>query len=182
MTTGHVFMATSLDGFVARKNHSLGWLNRVDTGDDDLGYEGFIAKMDGLIMGSGSFRTALSFEAWPYSIPVVVMSHSLTESDIPESLKGKVTMTRKPPKALMESLHQDGWKRAYVDGGKIVQSFVRDGLVSDMVVTLIPILIGEGLALFGAVKSDIQLTLLSSQSFDCGLVQNKYRFPVAGAA
>lgn len=175
MTTGHVFMATSLDGFVAREDHSLDWLDRQNTEGEDHGYQDFIATMDGLIMGSGSLRTLLSFDSWPYEKPVIVMSNSMTEDNIPLHLREKVSLTQKGPKELMASLEQDGWTRAYVDGGKIVQSFLREGLIADMAITLIPVLIGDGIPLFDSLDADIELKLVSSQSFNSGLVQNTYQ-------
>lgn len=175
MTTGHVFIATSLDGFVARQDHGIDWLIKQNTEGEDHGYDDFIAGVDGLIMGRGSFQTALAFDKWPYHKPVIVMSKSLAEDDVPDELKDKVRLTRREPKDLMASLAAEGWVRAYVDGGLVVQSFVRAGLVSDMTVTLIPILIGGGRRLFGELDGDVDLELLSAKSFPSGLVQTSYR-------
>lgn len=175
MLTGHVFMAMSLDGFVARQDHSLDWLMKQTTKPEDSGYNEFIASVDGLVMGSRSFKTVLTFESWPYSKPVVVMSSSLNKQDIPVELDGKVEITRLGPRELMDSLSIKGWTRAYVDGGKIVQSFIRAGLVNDMTVALVPILIGNGIRLFGEIDSDIDLQLVRSQTLDSGLVSNHYK-------
>lgn len=175
MTTGHVFIATSLDGFVARDDHGLDWLMKQNTADEDHGYDAFMASVDGLIMGRGSFQTALSFDTWPYQKPVFVMSKSLTEDAVPAALRDQVSLTRLEPGDLMASLDAQGWKRAYVDGGLVVQSFIRAGLVSDMSVTLIPILIGGGRRLFGELDGDIDLQLLASKAFPSGLLQTRYR-------
>ena len=168
-------MAMSLDGFVARKDHSLDWLEKQNTAGEDHGYDDFMASVDGLVMGTGSFKNVLTFGPWPYSKPVVVMSSSLNESDIPIELDGKVEITRLGPKELMDSLSKQGWTRAYVDGGRIVQSFIKAGLVDDMTVTLVPILIGNGKRMFGELDSDIDLKLVRSQAFDSGLVANHYK-------
>lgn len=175
MTTGHVFMAMSLDGFVAREDHRLDWLMKQKTEGEDHGYDAFMAGVDGLIMGRGSFRNALAFDEWPYHKPVIVMSRSLTENDIPVEMREKVSLTRLNPHGILTSLAERGWARAYVDGGLIVQSFIRAGLIDDMTITLIPILIGKGRRLFGELDSDIDLDLLSSNSFPSGLVQTRYR-------
>jgi dihydrofolate reductase len=172
--TGHVFIAVSLDGFVARKNHSIDWLMKQSTEGEDLGFDDFMASVDGLIMGSGSFKNVLTFGAWPYKKPVMVMSHSLTEEDIPPELEGRVRLTGLSPQELMKSLEREGWKRAYVDGGLLVQSFIRAGLIKDINITVIPILLGDGLPLFGPIKGDIDLKLMGSESFGSGLVQNRY--------
>jgi dihydrofolate reductase len=176
MTTGHVFIATSLDGFVARKDHQLDWLMKQDTQGDDQGYSEFSESIDGLVMGRGSYETLLDFDQeWPYTKPVVVLSRSLLQSDVPANLAGKVEVSALEPSELMKRLGEDGWSRAYIDGGKVVQSFIRLGLVEDIVLTTIPILIGDGLRLFGEVEGDIDLELLASKSFNSGLVQSHYR-------
>ncbi|WP_424927241.1 dihydrofolate reductase family protein [Amaricoccus tamworthensis] len=175
LTTGHVFIAMSLDGFIARTDGSINWLLRQDTGEEDHGFDAFISGMDGLVMGSGTFRSVQEFDPWPYKVPVVVMSASMTVDDIPERLRGGVEISGERPEALMERLKSRGWKRAYVDGGQVIQSFLRAGLIVDMTVTVIPILIGEGRGLFGAVDRDIDLELTDVKSFPSGLVSNTYR-------
>jgi dihydrofolate reductase len=174
MPTGHCFMALSLDGFVARPDHGLDWLTRQPTGAEDHGYDAFIAGMDGIVMGSGSFRTVLGFPDWPYVKPVVVLSHTLTPSDIPGHLATKVRISSLTPQALMADLGAQGWSRAYVDGGRVIHSFLRAGLVQDMTLTLIPILIGDGLRMFGPLTRDIDLTLDRATPFPSGLVQLRY--------
>jgi len=174
MTTGHMFMAMSLDGFVAREDFGLDWLMKQKTEGEDHGNDAFIASVDGLVMGSGSFRTVLTFDDWPYEKPVVVMSRTIKSKDIPEELHDKVSVSALTPQQLMTSLSEKGWKRAYIDGGKIIQSFMREGLITDMTVTVIPILIGEGKRMFGPLDADIDLQLLDSKSFPSGLVTSRY--------
>ena len=168
-------MATSLDGFVAREDHSLDWLMKQKTEGEDHGYDSFIASVDGLIMGRGSFKTVLGFENWPYEKPVVVMSQSLTQDDIPFELREKVRLSQQGPKELLDTLALEGWKRAYIDGGKIVQSFLKESLIEDMIVTLIPILIGSGVRLFGDAGRDIDLELIDVKSFGSGLVSTHFK-------
>lgn len=174
MTTGHMFMAMSLDGFVARADFGLDWLMKQKTDGEDHGYDAFIASVDGLVMGSGSFRTMLALDAWPYEKPVVVLSRTLTSKDIPEALRDKASISDKTPHQLMASLSEQGWRRAYIDGGKIIQSFMREGLISDMTVTIVPILIGEGKRMFGPLTADIDLQLLESKSYPSGLITSRY--------
>ncbi|WP_412564107.1 dihydrofolate reductase family protein [Thalassobius sp. MITS945101] len=175
MVTGHVFIATSLDGFVARDDHTLDWLmKQPQPADDDGGYAAHMAEMDGLVMGAGSFRTVLGFGQWPYEKPVVVMSRSLAEADIPEDLRDKVRLSRLSPRDLMQDLFAQGWKRAYVDGGQLVQSFLRDGLIAEMKITLIPILLGSGIRLFGPLEADIDLELIGSRPIGDAMQQMHY--------
>ena len=178
MTTGHVFIATSLDGYVARKTddpeHRLDWLMKQDTVGEDHGYDDFVDSVDGLVMGRGSFETLLAFAEWPYSKPVIVVSQSLEPEDIPTELEGKIELTSLSPKDVMTMLENRGWKRAYIDGGKIIQSFLREGLITDITLTRIPILIGSGLSLFGDLDQDIDLIHLSTRVFESGLVTSQY--------
>ncbi|UWQ79990.1 dihydrofolate reductase family protein [Leisingera sp. S132] len=176
MTTGHVFIATSLDGFVARQDHSLDWLSKQPVAeDDDGGFAAFMDSVDGLIMGTGSFRTVLGFGQWPYSKPVVVLSNSLTEQDIPEELKDKVRLSTTAPADLMQELQEQGWTRAYIDGGRMVQSFLRQGLIADLTITTVPVLIGSGIPLFGSLDRDIDLQVASSRILPTGMVQTTFR-------
>lgn len=175
MVTGHVFMAMSLDGFVAREDCSLDWLMKQKTDGDGDAYENFVASIDGLVMGSGSFRTVLGFGTWPYEKPVIVMSQSLAQDDIPVKLRNKVRLSRLEPKELLDSLAIEGWKRAYIDGGKIVQSFIKEALIDDMTVTIVPILIGTGRKLFGDSGRDIDLKLIDVKPLKSGLVSMHYK-------
>ncbi len=175
MITGHVFIATSLDGFIARKNGTIDWLLSRDDPDEDHGYQDFIKDIDGLVMGRGSFEGVAASDPWPYDKSVVVLSKTLASSPVPNHLTGRVRFVDMTPKATMEMLEREGWQRVYVDGGQIVQSFLRGGLIADMVVTQVPVLIGEGRPLFGLIDNDIPLTHVMTKAFPSGLVQSLYR-------
>lgn len=175
MTTAHVFIATSLDGFIARPDGDIGWLLARDNPAEDHGYSGFIADKDMIVMGRGSYEKVLTFDAWPYDRPVLVLSERLAGMPVPGALEGKVRFARLTPKQALEELERQGVRRIYLDGGRLVQSFLREGLVADMVLTTVPVLIGSGRALFGALARDIDLQLVSSRSFPSGLVQSTYR-------
>jgi dihydrofolate reductase len=175
MASGHVYIATSLDGFVARKDHGIDWLDKYQDTGEDLGFEPFMDSVDGLVMGRGSFETIRGFGFWPYTKPVIVMTKTLTLADVPEELQSKVELTDLEPKALMEALSARGWSRVYVDGGKVVQSFLRLGLIEELILTTVPVLIGGGISLFGELERDVQLEVVSSKGFESGLVQTHYR-------
>ncbi len=175
MITGHVFIATSLDGFIARKDGNIDWLLSRGDPDEDHGYQDFIKDIDGLVMGRGSFEAISAIDPWPYDRPVVVLSKTLAASPVPDHLTGRVRFMDKTPEDTMEMLATEGWRRVYVDGGQIVQSFLREGLITDMVVTQIPVPIGAGRALFGPTNSDIPLTHVMTNAFPSGLVQSLYR-------
>ncbi len=174
-----VYIATSLDGFIARKDGALDWLPGADgTATDipegeDFGYAAFTAGVDCLLMGRGTFETAQSFGLWPYEgKKVVVMSHTLTA--VPEGYEDKITLTNQSPTDLANSLYADGIRHVYLDGGKIIQSFLACGLVDDMIITQVPVLIGTGLPLFGRLPNDIKLQHDWTKSFKNGFLQSRY--------
>uniref|UniRef100_Q470A8 Bifunctional deaminase-reductase, C-terminal n=2 Tax=Burkholderiaceae TaxID=119060 RepID=Q470A8_CUPPJ len=175
MVSGHVFIATSLDGYIARADGDIGWLLERDDPAEDHGYAEFIADKDMIVMGRGSFEKVLTMGPWAYDRPVLVLSRQLAGKPVPEPLQGKVRFSDCAPRDAMAELAAEGAHRVYVDGGQVVQSFLREGLITDLVVTTVPVLIGTGRPLFGALPRDVDLALESSRHFPSGLVQSKYR-------
>jgi len=175
MTTGHVFIGTSLDGFIARRDGDIDWLVGFSALGEDHGYDTHMARVDGIIMGRGSFEKAVSFDPWPYDKPVLVLSRSLEAAAVPARLAGKAEILALTPEAAMAEAQRRGWHGAYVDGGALIQSFLRAGLIEDMVISRVPVLIGSGLPLFGALDEDIALEHLATTWFPSGLVQSHYR-------
>jgi dihydrofolate reductase len=175
MTTAHVFIATSLDGFIARPDGDIQWLLERDDPAEDHGYAGFIGDKEMIVMGRGSYEKVLSFDPWPYDLPVLVLSARLAGTPVPGALEGKVRFASRTPREVMDDLAGQGVRRVYLDGGQLVQSFLREGLVAEMVITTVPVLIVSGRSLFGALSRDIDLKLMSSRSFPSGLVQSTYR-------
>ena len=173
-TTGHVFIAASVDGYIARPDGDIDWLTRYATAGEDTGYGAFMDSIDGLVMGRATFETAMSFEGWPFDKPVVVMSQSLSQRDLRADLDGKVRISSLPPRPLMHALATEGWRRAYVDGGRLIQSFLADGLISDIVLTRIPVLLGDGIPLFGRLGADLPLRHAETKTFSSGMVQSRY--------
>jgi dihydrofolate reductase len=175
MITGHVFIATSLDGYIARPDGGIDWLLARDDPQEDHGYGAFIADKDAIVMGRGSYEQVATFDPWPYDRPVLVLSNRLAGTPVPEGLRGKVRFADLAPVDAMRALERDGARRVYVDGGQVVQAFLRAGLIDDMVVTTVPVLIGAGRPLFGELPRDRDVALVASRSFPSGLVQSTYR-------
>ncbi|MGB3279579.1 MAG: dihydrofolate reductase family protein [Pseudorhodobacter sp.] len=173
--TCHAFIATSLDGFIARPDGRIDWLEAFNAPGEDHGYDAFIAEMDGIIMGRGTYETVLGFGQWPYSLPVIVMSQSLGVESIPDALADMIAICDMEPEALVAALSEEGWQKVYVDGGQVLQSFIRAGLLSDITLTQVPVLIGEGRPLFGTLPADVRLEHQGCVSFASGLVKTKYR-------
>jgi dihydrofolate reductase len=175
MITGHVFIATSLDGYIARPDGDIGWLLARDDPQEDHGYAAFIADKDAIVMGRGSYEKVATFDPWPYDRPVFVLSRQLAGTPVPDRLRGKVRFADLAPLDAMRALEQEGVRRVYVDGGQVVQAFLRAGLIEDMVITTVPVLIGAGRKLFGELPGDRDLALVASRSFPSGLVRSTYR-------
>jgi dihydrofolate reductase len=172
-----VFIATSLDGYIARGDGSIDWLeraNRVVPKDEDCGYGAFIATVDVLVMGRNTFELARRFGTWPYGdLPVVVLSHR--DLAIPQSLAGSVSVSHESPRALVSRLSARGAKHLYIDGGLTIQGFLREGLIDALTITVVPVLLGAGRPLFGPLADDVQLVHLSTKAYDFGFVQLNYR-------
>lgn len=171
-----VYIATSLDGFIARPDGGLDWLPQPQAAPDgeDYGYQAFSDSIDTLVMGRATYEKALTFGAWPYEGKRTVVLSS-GQPAIPNHLKPHVETTGLLPHALAEHLVKTGSRSVYVDGGKTIQSFLRAGLIDEITLTMVPVLIGSGLPLFGPIEADVRLELMSSRSFADGLVQSTYR-------
>lgn len=168
-----VYIATSADGFIARKNGDIDWLPPGSDGNEDYGYAEFMSTIDHIVMGRNSFEKVLTFGGWPYNKKVIVLSSR--DLPLPPELADKVEALHLSPRELVHEMDIRGAKGIYLDGGITIQRFLQEGLVNEMTITTIPILIGEGLPLFGSLDRDLKLELLSSISFKNGFVQNQYK-------
>ncbi len=171
-----VFIATSLDGFIARKGGNLDWLdaaNETVPSGEDCGYGEFMQSVDALVMGRNTFEKVLSFGDWPYGdTAVTVLSRNPIR--FPNSLPDTVKHSSEVPKTLCNRLSNEGVKHIYVDGGITIQRFLTEGLIDDILITVIPVLLGEGIPLFGPLAQDISLTHTGTKAFDFGFVQLRY--------
>jgi len=172
-----VFVGASLDGFIARTDGSIDWLQPAYTGappDEDFGFAKFIGSVDALIMGRSTFEQVLTFDEWLYgATPIVVMSRTL--SALPAGTPVTVSLSRETPAGLVARLSAEGARHLYIDGGRTIQSFLAAGLIDELTITVIPILLGAGKPLFGPLPADVHLTHLNTQVYDSGFVQLKYR-------
>jgi len=171
-----VFIATSLDGFIARSNGDLDWLTGAESAptEQDYGYREFMDTVDTIVLGRNTFELVLTFDTWPYGGKKVVVLSSRTPA-IPPHLVDSVEWLSLPPQRLVERLAAQGATHLYVDGGKTVQGFLNAGLIDELVITRVPILIGTGIPLFGPLDHDVRLTHIATQQFENGFVQSRYR-------
>lgn len=174
-----VYIAATLDGFIARPDGGIDWLEKPEYEEQDglaLPYDRFLANIDAIVMGRNSFEKVLSFDLpeWPYAgTPMVVLSSGGVA--VPSALQSEVTVDRGTPHEIAARLAAAGKRRLYIDGGDTIQRFLRAGLITEIVVTRAPVLLGSGIPLFGALHRDVELEHVETTSAACGLVQSRYR-------
>lgn len=177
MSKCSVFIATSLDGFIAREDGGIDWLSSPDMESEegeDYGYHSFIKTVDAMVMGRNTFELVLTFGEWPYGkMPLFVLTNQGVK--IPEKISETVSQMAGEPQEIVQQLEEKGYHHFYIDGGKTIQGFLHAGLIDEMTITTIPVLIGSGIPLFGPVSNDIKLALLQSRSYKNGIVQNQYQ-------
>ena len=169
-----VFIATSLDGCIADKDGGIDWLNTFpEINNIDTGYEAFTARIDALVMGRNTYETVLGFDIdWPYQKPVFVVSNSL--SDVPENLKGKVFIVKGALAEILAEIHQYGHYRLYIDGGRLIQSFLSEDLIDEMIITIIPVVLGRGIPLFADQPDMLMFICQETKLFLDAIVQNHF--------
>lgn len=166
-----VFVGTSLDGFIARPNGEYDFLPAG--GGEDHGYNEFFAGVDALVIGRGTFETVLGFPSWPYGEkPVVILSSR--PLDLSQVRGGVVEQMAGDPAEIVDRLAARGIGHIYVDGGITIQRFLRAGLITRLVITRVPVLIGSGIPLFGPLDADVRLRHVGTRTFPSGLVQSEY--------
>jgi dihydrofolate reductase len=165
-----VFIATSLDGFIARANDDLDWL--PPGGGEEHGYDAFMTTVDALVIGRRTFEKVLTFSTWPYGTkPVFVLS---TRPLVPAPPGAVVERMSGAPAEIASQLAARGVGHVYVDGGITIQRFLQAGLIQRLIITRIPVLIGAGIPLFGSLQSDIALRHVATRQYSSGLVQSEY--------
>lgn len=169
-----VFIATSIDGYIAKRNGDIDWLTKFtpptgESEDKDCGFSKFFSEIDALIMGRNTYEVVSGFDTWPYQGKrVVILSSKLTSvCQQAELFNGNIAR-------LIENLHADGIKHIYVDGGVTISQFMDMNLVDELIISLIPVVLGSGIPLFDKVNNEKWYQLVSSRPYSNGLVQLKY--------
>jgi dihydrofolate reductase len=166
-----VFIATSLDGFIARQDDALDWL--PVNGGEPHGYTEFMATVDAIVIGRRTFEKVLTFDDWPYGKkPVVVLGSRPTDLVAPAD--AVCEMMAGTPREVVNRLAERGIKHLYIDGGVTIQRFLEAGLIQRVIITRIPVLLGSGIPLFGSLSRDIRLEHVATRSYPSGLVQSEY--------
>ena len=170
-----VFIAASLDGYIARADGGLDWLAMVERAGEDYGYRDFLDAVDALVMGRRTYDSVLEFEVWPYpGKRCIVMTHA------PPAPRHGEEFASGAPASLLARLGEQGVRRLYVDGGALIRQFLAAGLVDDLTLSVIPVLLGSGIRLFeedarARSSTERKLRLVTARPFDSGLVQLCYQ-------
>lgn len=174
---GRVFIGLSLDGFIAREDGDINWLTDPEPRQHTLvsssaraeTWSSFFPTIDHIVMGRGTYEKIVTFGEWPYTgKTVIVLSRTLTNHD------ERVSIARTVDEAC-RALGQGNAKQVYVDGGRTIQAFLREGLINELTLSHAPILLGTGLPLFGTLDAEVRLTLLASHASEDGMVHATYR-------
>ena len=165
-----VFIAVSVDGYIARSDGSIDWLAAVEQKGEDYGYKQFFDGVDALVVGRKTYEVALGFEPWPYAGKrCIVLTHRPPAPRHGEEFFGGGL------DALVEVLGAGGVRRAYVDGGAVIRQFLAARLVDDLTLSIVPVVLGEGISLFSGGLPEQKLVLEEARSWPTGLTQLRYR-------
>ena len=167
-----VYIGTSLDGFIAKKNDDIEWLTQFQNAEVHEYYAEFMNRVDAVVIGRGTFEKVLGFPEWPYTKKVFVLSSTIKR--VPEAFKEKADILSMQPKALLDFLSGKGYSSIYVDGGKVIQSFLQEDCIDEMIITKVPVLIGSGIPLFGQLDNDLLFRHLQTRVLSNGLVKSYY--------
>jgi len=167
-----VYIGTSLDGFIARKDGDIDWLTQFADNEAIHSYKQFMSRIDAIVIGRGTFEKVLTFSSWPYEKQVFVLITSIKQ--VSDVLKEKVTVLSMKPKELLNYLSSTGLSNIYVDGGKVIQEFLKEDLIDELIVSKTPILIGSGIPLFGYLSTDLQFQHIRTEVQSNGLVRSCY--------
>jgi dihydrofolate reductase len=169
----YVYIATSLDGFIATSDGGLDWLDDIPNPEEsDFGYADFMSGIDAIVMGRKTFEKVLTFDFWPYDKPVYVPSKS--KVDVPKKLEDKVKTVTGNPKELVNQLKELGHQNLYIDGGITIQGFLEEDLIDEMILTRVPVLLGNGIPLFGKLTRKLYFSHKRTEVLNEVLVKSYY--------
>lgn len=169
-----IYIATSIDGYIARKDGDIDWLMEIPNPENnDFGFSAFMKEMDGIIMGRRTFEQVVSFGQWLYAKPVFVLSNSM--KSVPSKFENKVEIVSGSLASIIDSLNKKGYVNLYIDGGKTIQSFLKQNLIDEIIITMIPIILGSGIPLFAEMDIEIKMRHVETEIYNNTLVKSRYK-------
>ena len=167
-----VYIGSSLDGFIARKDGDIEWLTQFADDEAIHAYEEFMNRIDAIVIGRGTFEKVLTFSSWPYEKKVFVLSNSIKQ--LPGTLRDKAILLSMKPEELLSYLSSRGFSGIYIDGGKVIQDFLKKDMIDEMIIAKAPILIGSGIPLFNYIDTDLQFKHIRTEVQSNGLIRSYY--------
>ncbi|ULQ58572.1 dihydrofolate reductase family protein [Brucepastera parasyntrophica] len=169
-----IYIACSIDGFIAREDGDIDWLvNIPNKSNSDYGFEEFMNRIDGIIMGRKTFEKVLEINFWPYTKPVFVLSGTLKK--LPEELEKKAEIVSGSPEDIIKRLNAKGIKNIYIDGGTTIRNFLKEGLIDEMIITTASIILGAGIPLFAGIGTEKKFAIEKTEQLNEYLVKIYYK-------
>lgn len=166
------YVASSIDGYIARVDNSLDWLDETNESGVDFGFNEFFGSVDLIVMGYNTYKVVAGFDGWFYGdTKVVALTHK--EVVVPENLQGKVELFSGSIDALLEKYKE--YKHIYVDGGGLISSFIKANLLDEITITHIPVVLGDGIKLFQGFDTDLKLQIIETKIYNNKMSQTKYK-------
>ena len=168
-----VYIATSLDGFIATSDGGVDWLSEIPNPDQsDYGWADFMSRIDAIVVGRNTYEKVLTFDPWPYDKPVFVLSNSLDR--VADGVADRAEIVSGDLRTVIERLNKRGHRNLYVDGGKVIQSFLQEDLIDEMIITRVPVLLGGGIPLFDSLTRHLAFSHVGTETFNDSLVKSHY--------
>lgn len=166
-----LYIACSLDNKIARADHSLDWLPEPEAGsEEDYGYYKFYDSVDTLLMGYKTYEVCIGFDDWPYKDKT---TYIFSREDKPV-IEG-VTLVNEYPVAFSKALKDQKGKDIWLVGGGAINQLMHDaGLIDEYIITIIPVILGNGIELFPNITSEYKLSLKEQKAYPDGVVQMHY--------
>jgi len=168
-----VYIAQSLDGFIAKEDGDIKWLEEFPNPEgSDFGFADFMNEIDAILMGRKTFEVVHSFGFWPYDKSVYVVSNTL--HSLKTEYDGKAYLIKGTLGEMLGELESKGYENIYLDGGKLIQSFLKEDLVDRMTITTIPTILGTGIPLFDKIGKEFRWDLVKSEVLNSYAVKSEY--------
>ncbi|MEJ2055762.1 MAG: dihydrofolate reductase family protein [Calditrichaceae bacterium] len=169
-----IYIAQSLDGYIADKDGGIDWLNEIPNPEDsDFGFGEFMNRIDAVVMGRKTFESVMGFDMWIYTKPVYVVSAS--HKRLPEKYRDKAEILNLRPAQIIEKLKIEGRENLYIDGGALIQGFLAEDLIDELIITTIPILLGGGISLFGKLQNSLKFRHVKTEVLIDSMVKSYYQ-------
>ncbi len=167
-----LYIAVSLDGFVAKSDGDISWLDKYQGGEEDYGYSNFYKKIGACIMGTKTYEKALTFAG---GIDKKMPTYVVTHRKLKLPADADITLYSGNLSELLKVIQRRTRKNVWlVGGGQLAQSFLKECLIDKIILSTIPVILGEGISLFGNVKKELDLVLIKAESYESGIVQAHY--------